>query len=329
MSPVVCAFILTFSSLCGPTVVSGVLSPPRNVTLTSHNLDLVLRWDPPEGAAANVVYTAQYKSILLHRDGCVNTSALECDFTDNATFSEYGKYWGVVRAQLGAESSAWVESNPLRLDTDTIIGSPNVTLISSGDSIEVSIKDPVFRFSALRNVYSSPTYKITYWKEGQKEKARNISDIEQNRLKLPELNVWTNYCVQVQINTRNPKPSLPSRIVCESTTIKEEAPWVAAVVAFVVMAAAVALVVVAVVYHKSISNFLCPKDALPSHFKEDLLERPNSSMYIAMWNSHPPKEIYHLVSIVAYNNTVEEGRPLEAAAGSSCSTQQDVTVGTK
>lgn len=42
----------------------------------------------------------------------------------------------------------------------------------------------------------------------------------------------------------------------------------AAVVTFVVMAMAVALVVVAVVYRKSISHFLCPKDALPQHFKE-------------------------------------------------------------
>lgn len=49
---------------------------------------------------------------------------------------------------------------------------------------------------------------------------------------------------------------------------EEAAPWVAAIVTFVFMAMAVALVVVAVVYRERISNFLCPKDALPQHFKE-------------------------------------------------------------
>lgn len=42
----------------------------------------------------------------------------------------------------------------------------------------------------------------------------------------------------------------------------------AAVVTFVVMAVAVTVVVVTVVYWKKISVFLCPKDTLPQHFKE-------------------------------------------------------------
>ena len=48
----------------------------------------------------------------------------------------------------------------------------------------------------------------------------------------------------------------------------EEAPWVSAVVMFVVLMLAVALVVVTVLHRKKISHFLCPKDALPQHFKE-------------------------------------------------------------
>lgn len=38
--------------------VSGVPGTPRNVRLTSYNMDLVLRWDPAEGAAGSPVYTA-------------------------------------------------------------------------------------------------------------------------------------------------------------------------------------------------------------------------------------------------------------------------------
>ncbi|XP_051258995.1 interleukin-10 receptor subunit beta [Dicentrarchus labrax] len=329
MSATLCAFILTFSTLCGSRVVSGVLSQPRNVRLTSYNMNLVLRWDPPEGAASGLVYTTEYSS---PRSGsvkaCVNISHCECDITALTKFiSQYGTYLGQVRAQLGAEISDWAKSDLITLDKYTTIGSPNVSLLSNGASIEVSIKDPAFTLSTLRNVYHYATYNITYWKDGQEGKVQSLSGVKQNRVVLSDLEVWTKYCIQVQIYTlRSASPSEASTPVCESTTIREEVPWVAALVTFVILAVVVTLVVVAVVYRKNISHFLCPKDALPQHFKEYLLAPPNSSNYIAMWNSQPPKEIYDPVSIIADDSTVDEGRPLKAA-GPSCSKQPDVTSG--
>lgn len=326
MSAALCVFIVT---LCGSTVVSGVLRTPANVRLTSYNMNLVLKWDSPEPPASGLIYTTQYKSsVAEYRPGCVNISSPECDFTRlDVSIFEYGKYTGRVRAQLGSESSAWVESNQITLDKDTIIGPPNVSLHSNGATIEVVIKDPVLMISEFRNVYTFATYNITYWRDGQKEKARNLSHRQQNRVVLSDVDPWTKYCVQVQIHEeRNPNPSTPSRAVCESTTTDEEVPWVAAVVTFVVMAMAVALVAVAVVYRKKISQSLCPKDALPQYFKEYLLAPPNSSMYVAMCNSKPPEEIYHQVNIIADSQTVEEGSPLEEAGG-SCNKQPDTTTG--
>lgn len=48
----------------------------------------------------------------------------------------------------------------------------------------------------------------------------------------------------------------------------EEDAWLVAVVTVFIMASAVAVVVVILVYHETISNFLCLKDVLPLHFKE-------------------------------------------------------------
>ncbi|XP_029386296.1 interleukin-10 receptor subunit beta-like [Echeneis naucrates] len=315
MSAALCSFILT-TTLYGSTVLSAILSRPTNVHLTSNNMNLVLRWSPPEGASKSLVYTAEYNTTVIpYTVGCVNISTCECDFTSLRTslqpsIVEYGKYTGRVQAHEGLKSSPWVESNHMTLDKDTIIGSPNVSLLSNGATIEVSIKDPVFAVSTLRNVYISATYNISYWKDSQKDQVKYISNIQQNRVVLSDLNPRTKYCVQVQINTEsNSRPSHPSRVTCENTT-SEEAPWMAAVLTAVIMAAAVALVCVLAVFRKSICQLFCPKDVLPQHFKEYLLESPDSTIYLAMQNSHPPEEIYHQISVIADNRTMEEGCPL-------------------
>lgn len=48
-----------------------------------------------------------------------------------------------------------------------IIGPPNVTLLSVGTAIEVSIRNPKFAISTLKDVYSFHTYNVTYWKDGK------------------------------------------------------------------------------------------------------------------------------------------------------------------
>lgn len=316
MAACVCAFILTLYALCGSAAGSGVLSAPTNVRLTSHNMDLVLRWDPPEGAAGDLNYTAEYRSSAVpYKAVCMNISALQCDFT-SPFISPYGNYRGRVQVHRGAESSGWVESNKMTLDRDTSIGPPNVTILRIGTSLEVSITDPGFKTSSLRAVYYSATYNITYWNSSQKQEAKTLSDLQQNRVVLEDLEPMCEYCVQVQINTnQNTRPSEFSDIVCESTADKDAVPWVAAVVTVVVMVVLVALVVVMVVYWNRISQFLCPEIVLPPHFKESLLPPPKSSVYLA---SPPSEEVCDRVSIIADNRTKteDEGRPLEEGRSS-------------
>lgn len=110
-------------------------------------MDLVLRWDPPEGAAAGVLYTAELRWVMgkpqvshtrththLHTHicvstppprskvrnftVCVNTSSTSCDFS-RLNFSVYGRYTGWVTALLGDESSGWANSNRVIPDMDS------------------------------------------------------------------------------------------------------------------------------------------------------------------------------------------------------------------
>uniref|UniRef100_A0A672HWJ6 Fibronectin type-III domain-containing protein n=1 Tax=Salarias fasciatus TaxID=181472 RepID=A0A672HWJ6_SALFA len=250
------------------TVKTPTLGSPNNVRLSSYNMNLVLRWDRPEGEASDLLYTAEYKSVInqisSYKTGCLNISALECDFTP-LHLSVYGRYMGRVQAVRGAESSAWVESSPLTLDRDTVIGPPSVSLVSNGATVEVSIKDPMFQISDLRNVYGEPDYNVTHWK---RLKMNTIT--QQTRLVLDDLDAWSRYCVQVQLKTGiDSRTSLPSNVTCQSTAgAGHGAPWLAAVLVLVGVSLAVALVVVVVRKRKSISRFLFPKDTLPQCLKE-------------------------------------------------------------
>ncbi|KAL3970374.1 histone deacetylase 7 [Sarotherodon galilaeus] len=316
MAASVCAFILALYALCGSAAGSGGLSAPTNVRLTSYNMDLVLRWDPPEGTTDVLTYTAAYRSSSTgYKNVCTNTSALECDFTSSLS-TVYGSYTGRVRAYRGAENSSWVESNLMIMDKQTFIGPPSVTLHVTGTSLEVSIKDPVFKHSELREMYTLATYNITYWKSSPKEEVKTVSGMMQDRVVFSNLEPMSEYCVQVQIIANlETGPSNYSDVVCEHTGDVDAAPWVAAVVAFVVMAAVVALVVTLVVYWTRISKFLCPEVVLPPHFKESLLPA-NPSIYPVS----PISEHCDQVSIIADHRTEEE----EEEEG-GCSTQPDTS----
>ncbi|XP_042081301.1 interleukin-10 receptor subunit beta [Haplochromis burtoni] len=315
MAASVCAFILALYALCGSAAGSGGLSAPTHVRLTSYNMDLVLRWDPPEGTTDVLTYTAEYRSLATgYNNGCTNTSALKCEFT-SSSITVHGNYTGRVRAHRGAESSSWVESNVIVMDRHTFIGPPDVTLHVTGTSLEVSIKDPVFKHSELREAYTSATYHITYWKSSSKEEVETMSDMMQDRVVLSDLDPLSEYCVQVQIITNmNPRPGEYSDVVCERTGDVDATLWVAAVVTFVVMATVVALVVTLVVYWKQISKFLCPEVVLPPHFKESLLLNDPNSIYPV---SLPSEHCDH-VSIVADHRTEEEEE-------GGCSTQPDTS----
>ncbi|XP_077583832.1 interleukin-10 receptor subunit beta-like isoform X2 [Stigmatopora nigra] len=274
---------------------TGFINPPRNVRLNSTNMNMVLRWDSPEGATNDLLYTAECISVRICQMGCVNISTLECDFSNLSNYlSVYGRYKARVKAIQGPENSSWVESKPITMDSDTTIGPPNVQLISTGARIQIEIEDPEFAISNIKSVFGDLTYNITYWNEGQSEKRKHISNLRQNQILLQDLDSWTTYCVQVQINAARNKYSQPSQKVCKRTA-SNVAVDVPSLVIFLFVIMAIPLLVTAVVYRRRISIFFCPEDNLPQY----LLATPSSSPYKNMCNSDRPEEIYSSVDVIA------------------------------
>ncbi|XP_041721827.1 interleukin-10 receptor subunit beta isoform X1 [Coregonus clupeaformis] len=289
-------FTILFVKLCltlhGMTAVLAELPSPSNIRINSVNMGLVLEWDAPQNHTENITYRAEYRSLVSsYLVVCWNTTAQSCDFTSH--LNQYGVYNFQVRAERKGDTSHWMVTKQFVMDKHTTLGPPGVTLVSSGADIEVSIKDPVLRISEFKDIYSHATFNITYWKEGQEEKAKRTNDTQLRKVVLA-LEPWTRYCVQVWAYTlRFSKHSQPSNVTCESTGKGNDRPWVVALV----MAVAVALLALAFWYCYWVVHFLRPKDKLPEHFTELLLDPPCSSI-LAMQSSPQPEKVYHKVSIM-------------------------------
>lgn len=307
----------------GSKVVSVSVVGPKNVRITSLNMGLILEWDATPNAT-NISYTAQFKSFYSDfQTVCLNTKAHSCDFTSH--LSPYGEYTYRVKAQTDGYTSDWVNTTEFTLDKNTTIGPCTVSLMSRGPAIEVSIEDPVFRLSNLGNVFSYFTYNITYWEDSPEGKVEILSDIQQDRLVLSGLKILTTYCVQVQILIdRFSKHSQLSNITCESTTEGEPVPWMEAVVTFVLMAVIVILIVLGVSYRRKIIDFLRPKDKLPQHIKEYLLD-PNHSSKCLDLQSSPLKEVCHQVSLMVEQGTDKEELSLKDGTAQCSQTDNSET----
>ncbi|KAM9447879.1 interleukin-10 receptor subunit beta-like isoform 2-T2 [Salvelinus alpinus] len=288
-------------TLHGMTAVLAELPSPSNIRITSINMELVLEWDPPQNHTGNLTYRSEYKWISIrssYQVVCWDTTALCCDFTSH--LNKFGVYTFQVRAEGEGEASHWVETKEFVMDEHTTLGPPSVTLVSSGANIEVSIEDPVLRISEFKEIYNHATFNITYWKEGQEERAKLMNGIQLHKVVL-ELEQWTRYCFQVWVVTqRFFKQSQPSNVTCESTAKGKDRPWVMALVIFVVMAVSMPLVVLAFWHCYKVVNFLRPKVKLPGHFTvvHDYLLDPQCSSILALQSSPQPDEVYHEVSIM-------------------------------
>lgn len=277
-------------------VASQHLLAPRDVQLSSYNMKLLLRWRPPENESRELLYWTQLWTGhgSEPRAACVNTSALHCELSSPALrlhIMEFGTYHASVRAQCGDELSSWADSPPIIMDRDTVIGPPGVSLNLNREDLEVILTEPKFNVSNMADTYGRIEYNISYWPQGHQDRVNHVV-VQQNRAVLSELEPSTQYCVQVRVRVDpvvNQHPTEASEPLCVSTNKKPSAPWLAAVLTFIALALAVLFVVIAVVYHRRIGHFLCPKDTLPQH----LPQCPRSLSYLTA-----EEEVYHQLSVM-------------------------------
>ncbi|XP_068035537.1 interleukin-10 receptor subunit beta isoform X3 [Anomalospiza imberbis] len=272
--------------------VSGMVPEPRNVRITSVNLQSTLQWDAPRFPRGNITYTVQSKSIYYPGDTYETLRTdLRLPWCDVSSLSPYGSYVLRLRAEAGQLRSPWVTLTFKPMD-DTIIGPPEVRLKSESGALHVDVSGPFAEHEQdrwpLRLYYGSWRYRILYWEKGSRDTepasaswvarvdTRHSSEI------LAQLEPWTVYCVRVQalIPEWNKTGQL-SRELCEQTTHNGVTPvWIivtALVGSMLVVGTAVTVCFFSSFYLYRLSKHVfCPSYIFPQHLKEFLSKPPSA-----------------------------------------------------
>ncbi|KAG1929077.1 cytokine receptor family member b4 [Pimephales promelas] len=327
---------LSVGSLLYIVFVSADSVPiPENVTVTSLDMGLVLRWDPPQNTTNQLFsYTAEVKAWRDYEPVCVHSSSLRCDFTDNV--STFGLYQLRVRTELHGETSDWVETEEFAVDNITEVSAPRVKLSSRKGQTEVDITDPPMRKNNLRDVFfTGVSYIIRFWEEGAAEKKDLTRD--QNRIMLPNLEPLVNYCVEVAI-LYNKKTSQFSNTTCVTNSPSSEVePWLIAVVllvSFLVVLVAIVLIFLAMWYGYQGCRIIFPDTNLPENLKQFLSQQSQSPILSAMQESTQLKEHFHELRIFHTEPDSSQDKPQMEGSGiqtekDECCTGADVTQRSK
>ncbi|KAJ8252959.1 hypothetical protein GJAV_G00207610 [Gymnothorax javanicus] len=296
------------------SVVLAKLPIPRNVRVKSVNMGAILEWERPNNSLENLTYTAEYSSPVAgyFSPVCRNLSQLWCDFTQ--VINPFGNYTFRVRAELRGDTSEWKATRGFLPDQHTLIGGPKLRLVSREGNLEVYIDDPVLKIRDLRQIYSSVGYNITYWKEGEEDKATMMNNMQQNNLVLNRLAPFSLYCVQARVFIADfRKTGDFSQVACHTTTTDGKVEmWMIALVllmSFLVVSVTLPLLFLGAWYFYRGLKFLYPNANLPEHLKKYLMEPPQHYIFTAMQDSSQLEEQYQEVSIISESSLVEEGEP--------------------
>uniref|UniRef100_UPI003AAACD56 interleukin-10 receptor subunit beta n=1 Tax=Centroberyx gerrardi TaxID=166262 RepID=UPI003AAACD56 len=270
------------------------LAKPQNLTMIAMNTQYALSWACDQSAAADhtVTFTTQYlaKFKLLRRKKdwttvCVGTPHTRCDLTAS-NLHYLGIYVFRVRADAGKDHSDWAETE-FCPDKEAAVGPPSkVDLAPAGSLLDVSISDPLTSTNgSMREIIKKMYYRIIYWErsvdaQGLRTKVVNTSV---NLVTLPELEVWTWYCVSVQSRydyyNKSSNFTSPHCMQTEGTV-----PWWQILLYFLASLVICFMLVVLTLYgsfrcYSTLKATLYPSIQLPTHIQEYLCDSsPGSDM---------------------------------------------------
>ncbi|XP_072901155.1 uncharacterized protein [Hemitrygon akajei] len=194
--------------------VTGLLNPPRSLSIVSENFIHTLTWEPGEDAPLTTRYIVGYFSYSApHQffNACILIVNRTCDLTDS--FSDvYGNYWPRVKAVTKNDESNWTDvDHYFQPYEDTRIRPLNVELMESLDGdLNVTFDIPTPPSLIARNlnvqsfldIYMALDYHITIYKDGKLEENRDVlkttSEMHVEEI-YEKVEPNTEYCITINV----------------------------------------------------------------------------------------------------------------------------------
>ncbi|KAM9297886.1 interferon gamma receptor 1 [Morus bassanus] len=180
---------------------------PTQVVVTSKNFKTILDWQyPPMSETPHFIveikpYQLGYYKVV---STCMNTSAHFCDVSGEID-DPFASHWLRVKAVIGSQQSAYVETKEFILQKHGKIGPPELNLSRHGDKIMVDIYHPAFPsvelFPWIEDIYSDPMYLVTFWdtkNESKEEFPEENCTWYKCSLNIPVPAEGSTYCVSAQ-----------------------------------------------------------------------------------------------------------------------------------
>ncbi|KAM4561251.1 interferon alpha/beta receptor 2-like isoform 4-T5 [Fundulus diaphanus] len=155
------------------------LPAPSNVSISSYNMEHILRFSPGPGTPPDALFTVQIYSSRRQRwkavAGCQELTAGQmCNLTDKLK-DVLDHYMAQVRASRTNQTSQWTKSREFQPLTDTVLGPPDFYVSGCGNCLILQIRDSSWsRFDhnvQLKNLYWEVEFNVKRTRDGAETEA--------------------------------------------------------------------------------------------------------------------------------------------------------------
>uniref|UniRef100_A0A3B3UQW0 Interferon alpha/beta receptor 2-like n=1 Tax=Poecilia latipinna TaxID=48699 RepID=A0A3B3UQW0_9TELE len=182
------------------------LPAPANVSITSYNMEHILRFWPDPRTPPDARFTVQIHSTRKQRWKTVAecaelTAGQTCNLTSKLKDS-FGLYVAQVQAFRTNQTSSWTTSNLFHPLADTVLGPPEVSVSGCGNCLVLQIRDgPV----QLKDLQREMELNVRRTRDGQETV-------------ISYLQPGVEYCVSVSFKSLINRNSVPSARRCAFTS---------------------------------------------------------------------------------------------------------------
>ncbi|XP_027877812.1 interferon alpha/beta receptor 2-like isoform X1 [Xiphophorus couchianus] len=197
------------------------LPAPANVSITSYNMEHILRFWPDLRTPADARFTVQIHSTRKQQwktvAECAELTARQtCNLTSKLK-DTFGYYVARVQAFRTNQTSSWTTSNLFHPLADTVLGPPEFSVSGCGNCLVLQVRDApgsLLYQEELKDLHTEMELNVRRTRDGAEFKLKS----HQQEIVISYLQPGVEYCVSITFMSFINRNSVPSEYRCAFTS---------------------------------------------------------------------------------------------------------------